>query len=95
MSSATDLKKGGEVALLASKGYQLTTIKTTASNDTQVLAANCVSKNQCFVVTIVYKAPQTDILTLQIFLREHLFVMGPKNNHILCGHINIDFSKND
>ena len=37
--------RGGRVALLASKEYQLTTIKTSASNDIQVLAANCLSKN--------------------------------------------------
>ena len=86
-------KRGGGVALLASKEYQLTTIKTSASNDIQVLTANCVSKNQYFVVTIVYKAPQTDILTFQNFPLEHLFAMGPKNNHILCGDLNIDFSK--
>ena len=61
-------KRSGRVALLASKEYQLTTIKTSASNDIQVLTANFLSKNQCFVVTIVYKAPQTDILTFQNFL---------------------------
>ena len=94
MSRATDLKKGGGgVALLASKECQLTTIKTSASNDIQVLTANCVSKYECFVVTIVYKAPQTDKLTFQNFLLEHLFAMGPKNNHIFCGELNIDFSK--
>ena len=56
-------KRGGGVALLESKEYQLTTINTSASNDIKVLTANYVSKNQCFEVTIVYKAPQTDILT--------------------------------
>ena len=76
-------KKGGGVVLLASKDYQITTIKTSANNDIQVLTANCVWKNWCFVVTIVYKAPQTDILTFQNFLLEHLVVVGPKNNHIL------------
>ena len=95
MLHATDQKKGRGVALLASKENQLTTIKTSASNDIQVLTANCLSKNQCFVVTIVYKAPQTDILTIQNFLLGHFFVMGLKDNHILCGDLNKDFSKND
>ena len=88
-------KAGGGVALLGSKEYQLATIKTSASNDMQVLTANCVSKNQCFVVTIVYKAPQTDILTFQNFLLEHRSAMGAKTNPILYGDLNIDFSKND
>ena len=73
----------------------LTTTKTSANNDLQDLTANCVSKNQRFVVTIVYKARQMDILTFRNFHLEHLFVMTPKNNHILCRDLNIDFSKND
>ena len=88
-------KRGGGVALLVSKEYQLTTIKTSGSNDIQVLTAHCVSKNRCFVVSIVYKDPKTDILSFQNFLLEHLFAMGPKNNHIICGDLIIDFSKND
>ena len=52
-------------------------------------------KKSVFVVSIVYKAQKTDILSFQNFLMEHLFAMGPKNNHILCGDLIIDFSKND
>ena len=91
-------KKGRRVALLASKEYQLTKIKTSASNDIQVLTANCLSKNQCFVVTIVYKAPQTDILIFQNFLFGTFFCHGTKRqSHFMWGHFprNIDFSKND
>ena len=86
MLHATDQKKGRGVALLASKEHQLTTIKTAASNDIQVLTANCLSKNQCFVVTIVYKAPQTDILTIQNFLLGHFFCDGTKRqSHFMWG----------
>ena len=87
-------KRAGGEDLLASKEDQLTTIKTSASNDIQVLTANCASKNQCFVVSIVYKASQMDILTFQNFLLEHFLAIWPKNNHILCEDLNIYFSKN-